>query len=40
MIIEIITAPGKSASISLYETDDPEQLTNNFSKTFNLGKQA
>jgi hypothetical protein len=40
MVVELMIAPGKSANIAIYKGDDPNVLATNFSKTYNLNKQA
>lgn len=38
MIVELMIAPGKTATISIHKGDDPNVLAKNFSKTYNLNK--
>eukprot|EP00347_Sterkiella_histriomuscorum_P024494 403330916 len=40
IIIEIIISPGRVAHLPIYHGDDPILLCQNFSRTYNLGRQA
>lgn len=38
MMVELMVAPGKTATIAIHRGDNPESLAKNFSKTYNLNK--
>ena len=40
IMVELMIAPGKTATISIYKGDNPHVLAKNFSKTYNLNKKA
>lgn len=40
MTVELMIAPGKAATIAIHRGDDAHTLASNFSKTYNLNKQA